>query len=263
MSERPGESTREPPTPLATALVSPGPRPGTVRNESGELWAIPTGWALLPPGDAGLTRRVKASGVTWTVQERVRRRTLSRGIWAPAAQIEAAREAIDQQRSDPAYARRRAADQRRREAKQVAYVASFEQAVLDFLNFDPSYQELAGQLAARVAAHATPVGSGTVARTQRISLPRRAEAATIAWMRHQTTAYDEMNLPRVKGLRRDVRRRLAERSRQVLKCYREGRPEASDCPLQAALSGAPTRVAVEAPPVMQTPKGSAGGWARD
>ena len=28
------------------------------------------GWALLPPGDAGLTRRVKAAGPAWTVVER-------------------------------------------------------------------------------------------------------------------------------------------------------------------------------------------------
>eukprot|EP01035_Chromulina_nebulosa_P056444 gene56444-77358_t len=59
------------------------------------------------------------------------------------------------------------------------------------------------------AAHATPVGSGTVARTKRIPIEQRAEAATIAWMRHQTTGYDSMTIPREKGLRREVRRMLA------------------------------------------------------
>jgi hypothetical protein len=46
-----------------------------------------------------------------------------------------------------------------------------------------------------VTTHAAPVGSGTVARTERIPIERRAEAAVIAWMRHQTTAYDNLALP--------------------------------------------------------------------
>jgi hypothetical protein len=54
-------------------------------------------------------------------------------------------------------------------------------------------------LAQAVTDHATPVGSGTVARTKRIPVEQRAEAAVIAWMRHQTTGYDGMVIPRVKG----------------------------------------------------------------
>jgi hypothetical protein len=55
-------------------------------------------------------------------------------------------------------------------------------------------------------------------------------------MRHQTTAYDEMAIPRVKGKRRETRRLLAEKSRQVLAVYRAGKPVAeADCPLQRAL----------------------------
>jgi hypothetical protein len=50
-----------------------------------------------------------------------------------------------------------------------------------------------------VTDHATPVGSGTVARTKRIPVEQRAEAAVIAWMRHQTTGYDGMVIPRIKG----------------------------------------------------------------
>ena len=34
----------------------------------------------------------------------------------------------------------------------------------------------------------------------------RAEAAVIAWMRHQTTAYETMKIARIKGGRRQVRR---------------------------------------------------------
>lgn len=50
---------------------------------------------------------------------------------------------------------------------------------------------------------------------------RRAEAATIAWMRHQTTAYDDMTIPREKGKRREVRRMLAKRSKHLLQQYRQ------------------------------------------
>lgn len=66
------------------------------------------------------------------------------------------------------------------------------------------------------------VGSGTVARTRRIPVEQRAEAATIAWLRHQTTAYESMHIPRVKGMRREVRRMLAARSRELLDVYRRG-----------------------------------------
>lgn len=92
-------------------------------------------------------------------------------------------------------------------------------------------------LASEIAAHATPVGSGTVARTTRIPLELRAEAAAIAWLRHQTTTYDDMHIPRVKGMRREVRRMLAERSRMLLERYRRGESvDPRHCPLRNALS---------------------------
>jgi len=91
-----------------------------------------------------------------------------------------------------------------------------------------------------VTTHATPVGSGTVARTQRIPIEQRAESAVIAWMRHQTTAYDHMKIERVKGKRREVRRLLAEQSRRLLQAYRAGTVvDAASCPLQKALSQSP------------------------
>ena len=84
---------------------------------------------------------------------------------------------------------------------------------------------------------ATPVGSGTVARTRRIPVGRRAEAAVIAWLRHQTTGYDGMTIPRVKGKRREVRRMLARRSQELLARYRRGEPVPEGCPLRKALAG--------------------------
>src|SRR5262245_61673843 len=51
-------------------IFSPGPTSNTVRASDGRVLTIPDGWALLPPGDAALTRRVKAAGDHWTVQEK-------------------------------------------------------------------------------------------------------------------------------------------------------------------------------------------------
>jgi hypothetical protein len=78
-----------------------------------------------------------------------------------------------------------------------------------------------------------------VARTRRIPVEQRAGAAVIAWMRHRTTAYDHMTIPRVKGKRREVRRMLAAQSKALLDAYRAGRPvDTARCPLQRAVSGA-------------------------
>ncbi|HEU4535059.1 MAG TPA: DUF2293 domain-containing protein, partial [Polyangiaceae bacterium] len=197
----------------------------------------PPGWALLPPGDAGLTRRVKALGPSWTVVEKRGRKAFSRGVWAPAEHIESARAAVSAERADPAYARRRASDGARRERKQAAYEADFEAACRAQLRFSKTFaaQELA--LARAVTRLAAPVGSGTVARTERIPIERRADAAIVAWLRHQTTDYDSFDIPRVKGVRREVRRLLAETSRALLDVHRRDAPHAAaSCPLCLALA---------------------------
>jgi hypothetical protein len=218
-------------------IVSPTRDPYSVRTADGRTLSVPTGWELLPPGDAGLTRRVKAATVTWTVQEKVGRKMFSRGVWADAAVIAAERAKLDGERSTPQYAAKLAAAKVRRDKEQAAYVEDFRGAVLAFLAFAPRHAPLADKLATAIAAHATPVGSGTVARTERIPIQQRAEAAVIAWLRHQTTGYDQMSIARVKGARREVRRHLAERSRQLLQAYREGREvDAGACSLQRALA---------------------------
>ncbi|MEM9586516.1 MAG: DUF2293 domain-containing protein [Planctomycetota bacterium] len=214
---------------------TPGPSENTLRDAGGKVVNIPEGWSLLPPGDAAMTRRVKAAGPHMLVQEKRGRRTFSRGVWAPSKTIEAIRVDLDAERAKPSYAKRRAADAARREKVQSQYVEDFESAVRAYLNFDAMFAELAHRMAALIAKHATPVGSGTVARTKRIPINQRAEAAVIAWMRHQTTAYDSMEIPRVKGKRREVRRMLAQRSKQLLQSYRRGDAPAPDCPLQSAV----------------------------
>jgi hypothetical protein len=144
---------------------------------------------------------------------------------------------LEVERATEGYARRKEADARRRDKAQAEYVEDFLGAVLAFLAFHPSYDDLAGRLARAVTDHATPVGSGTVARTKRIPVEKRAEAAVIAWMRHQTTGYDGMVIPRVKGKRREVRRMLARRSQELLARYRRGEPVPEGCPLKKALAG--------------------------
>ncbi|WP_203328963.1 DUF2293 domain-containing protein [Candidatus Laterigemmans baculatus] len=212
----------------------------TVITEDGQTLRPPAGWTLLPPGDAALTRRVKASGPTWTVQEKKGRKTFSRGVWADAGRIASIRESLLAERSTETYAKRLEADRGRRERKQQEYVGSFESAVLQFLNFSPQHAELAEKLAAAVTRHATPVGSGTVARTTRIPIERRAESAVIAWMRHQTTAYDSLKIARIKGKRREVRQTLAAESRRLLDAYRKNRGvDPEQCPLQRALRQPP------------------------
>lgn len=219
--------------------VAPGPTATTVRTEQGQVLPVPDGWALLPPGDAGLTRRVKGAGPSWTVREKRGRKLFSRGVWAPQEHIEEARGQLERERATPAYQRKLASARSRRARAEGQYADEFRLAVFEFLAFAPRHLELAKALATAIASHATPVGSGTVARTKRIPVERRAEAATIAWLRHQTTAYDTMSIPRVKGMRREVRRLLAERARALLGRYRRGEViAASECPLRRGLERA-------------------------
>ncbi len=224
--------------PNQNRIVTPGTVERTVKTAEGLVLPVPEGWVLLMPGDAGLTRRVKAEGPTWTMQEKRGRKTFSRGIWAPEERISRHQVALEKERATESYAKKRSADVARREKKQVAYVEDFRGAVLTFLRFASIHAALAEKLADAVTEHATPVGSGTVARTERIPIEKRAESAVIAWMRHQTTKYDHMKIARIKGERREVRRELAEQSRALLQSYRQGVPIAANvCPLQKALSG--------------------------
>jgi hypothetical protein len=207
-----------------------------VITAQGQVLTAPADWELLPPGDPALTRRVKAAGPTWAVEEKRGRKIFSRGLWCSSANVAAIRAQLAAERADPKYAKKLAAGADRRAKQQAEYVAEFRLSVLQFLRFAPAHQELAERLATAIAEHATPVGSGTVARTERIPIEQRAEAATIAWLRHQTTAYDEMQIARIKGERREVRRELAEQSRRLLEKYRCGlAADPNACVLQIAL----------------------------
>jgi hypothetical protein len=215
-------------------VLAPTADPRVFVAPDGTRHRAPEGWICVPPGDAALTRRLKQAGPSWAVVEKRGRKTFSKGLWVPAENVGAIQDALASERSTESYARKRQSDTARREAAQASYVVAFEAEVASFLGFAPrwaalgaeiarrvaAHAELAGHLADAVTTHATPVGSGTVARTQRIPVGERAEAAVIAWMRHQTTAYDAMNIPRIAGKRREVRRELAQISRAVLDLHR-------------------------------------------
>lgn len=217
-------------------VVKPGKKKGEVITDTGVVLGVPSNWQLLLPGDAALTRRVKKAGAYWQMQEKKGRKLFSRGVWAPVETIQSILKDLETERANPAYQKKLASGRARREKLQGAYVEDFSGAVLSFLNFHPCHQSLAAVMAKAVTEHAVPVGSGTVARTQRIPLEERAEAAVIAWMRHHTTGYDNLAIPRIKGERRKVRRKLAKESVALLRIYRNGE-ENGVCPLKKVLSG--------------------------
>ncbi len=211
-----------------TVWESPGK--GGLLHE-GKPVVPPEEWEFVPSGDPGLTRRLKAAGPCWIQVHKRRNRIEAVGLWTASESVKRIRAELETERADPAYQRKQSAARRIREREQMEYEQEFRQAVLRFLAFHPRWSSLAEKLADAVTAHAVPVGSGTVARTKRIPLEQRAEAAVIAWMRHQTTAYDNMSIPRVKGRRREVRRHLAEGSRKVLAAYRSGAAVDAHSPL--------------------------------
>nr|WP_321520269.1 DUF2293 domain-containing protein [uncultured Macellibacteroides sp.] len=204
-------------------------------DENGHPVTPPEGWAFLPAGDAGVTRKVSSAGVFWRVQVKMGRRIISKGLWAPKDTIELAALQMQSTRQTELYQKKVEAAKRRREKIQTEYVDDFCNQVERFLNFHPIYKEMGAKMAKLVSLHATPVGSGTVARTATIPIEERASRAVIAWMRHHTTAYDQMPIARIKGERRRIRRMLAQRSVELLESYRRGEQIKIDCPLQSAL----------------------------
>ncbi len=220
---------------LKNQIVKPGFKKGTVITEEGEVLSPPDDWSFLPAGDGPLTLNVKKRGVYWQVQIKKGRRNISKGIWIKEEFIVAGKEEVEAKRATPEYARRRDYDKKRRDQKHLEYVELFYKETKQFLDFHPEHSEIADQLAKAVTELATPIGSGTVARTERIPLPERVQAAVIAWMRHQTTAYDQMSIARIKGKRREVRKMLAQRSKDLLQKYRSGHPTDMNCPLLNAL----------------------------
>ena len=215
-------------------IVNPGNN-GNLVGAKGEILFPPVGWAFLPAGDAGVTRKITSQGEYWRVEVKKGRRIISLGIWAPADVVLQVQQAVKVLRSTTEYQTKKLYTAERRDKKQTAYGIEFCSAVETYLNFHHNYKALEKRLAQAVTRHATPIGSRTVARTTQIPIEERAALAVIAWMRHQTTAYDEMKVARIKGERRAVRRSLAQQSVALLANYREGKIATTDCLLQQAL----------------------------
>jgi len=215
-------------------IVKPGEN-GNLIGEKGETLVPPSSWAFLPAGDAGITRKVTAKGVFWRVEIKMGRRTISQGIWAPTSTITLAQEEVNATRITDEYKKKRVSEINRRDKKQELYDVEFCKAVEVYLGFDEIYKPIEKKLARAVTDHAIPVGSGTVARTQMIPIEKRAAHAVIAWMRHQTTDYDNVKISRIKGERRAVRRGFALESVTLLLNYRQGSVIPDTCPLQKAI----------------------------
>lgn len=216
-------------------IVKPGME-GKLIGEKGETLTPPAGWSYLPAGDAGITRKVTSQGVYWRVEIKKGRRTMALGLWAPKTTVDAAIKEVQEIRLTDQYKKKQVYASERREKKQGEYQEEFLEAIKAFLSFHPAYKEMEHQLAKAVTVHATPVGSGTVARTQMIPIEQRALLAVMAWMRHQTTGYDNLKIARVKGERRAVRRTLAQQSEALLNRYRQGLPALQNCPLLIAVN---------------------------
>src|SRR5438477_1867565 len=103
-------------------VFTPGPTPNTVRAADGRVLTAPEAWVLLPPGDAALTRRVKAAGDHWVVAEKKGRKVFSRGVWASGETVDRIRAELEAERSTESFAKRKVADAKRREKAQEEYV---------------------------------------------------------------------------------------------------------------------------------------------
>lgn len=209
---------------------------GQLVNNNGEKVLPPVGWSFLPAGDSGVTRKITSVGIYWRVQAKKGRRIYSKGIWAPMAAIEKAKHEIDVMRCSDSYQKTLKNAALRRETKQNEYEAEFRIAVEEFLDFHKLHKNAEKIIAKAVTAHTIPIGSGTVARTVMIPLEERVSRAVIAWMRHNTTAYDYLQIKRIKGERRKTRRLLAGQSIEILTKYRLGLPLDVNCPLQKVLN---------------------------
>jgi len=216
-------------------IVTPGKGDALI-GENGEILHPPAEWGFLPAGDAGITRKVTSEGIYWKVQIKAGRRIISKGVWAPVEYIERAKSETEAVRSTASYKKKIENSRNVRLKKQALYEIDFLESIKNYLSFNACYKELEQKLAEAVTIHAVPVGSGTVARTAMIPIEERAEKAVIAWMRHNTTAYESMAIPRIKGKRRETRRILAKHSSKILDLYRKGEVIPENCPLKKALN---------------------------
>lgn len=164
---------------------------GWLNPDLGEL-AVPDGWEFLASGDAFVTRRVKAAGVYWSAWKPKNRRGGHRrrlGLLAPAATIDAARNAAIESADQRAAAR--VAGARHQKRVEADYQVELRNTVLRWLDFSAEHHDLAARIADGADVRATVVGSGRVGRTKTLSVDERAELAARAYIRHHHTDYHD------------------------------------------------------------------------
>ena len=149
---------------------------------------VPAGWVFVPAGDAFVTREVK-KGPHWVLLKRRKGYTATLGVFCPEASLASAEKRRDE--TAGSRERGRAAGRVSRGRAESRYRVEMERAILEFLAFRPEHAALAEEIAKGAAAQATPVGSGRVGRTRKLSLSQRAELAARAYMRHKHTDYEE------------------------------------------------------------------------
>ena len=154
---------------------------------------VPEGWDLLEPGDALLTRRVKAHGKYWEYYHEYKTKSYDKklGIFTPANIIEEEHRKISDERSTKEYKQRLESSRKSRKKKESKYREEFSEACFRFLNFIPEHEELAHKIAEEAASQAMTVGSGRVGRTSKLTLEQKAELAIRACIRHEYTNYEE------------------------------------------------------------------------
>ncbi|QZT38099.1 DUF2293 domain-containing protein [Halosquirtibacter xylanolyticus] len=204
-------------------------------DKQGQEVSVPPQWVFLPAGDAGVTRAITKHKNYIRVKVLRGRRAISKGIWAPEALILEAKQRMEAMRSSESYQKQNLQRGIRRDQKQEVFKGALESAIKDKLSFHLCYKELEFKLAKAIADHSAPIGSGTVARSSRLTMEQKAERAINGWVRHHLTPYDQLKIARVKGARSMARKIMIEKGNEVLDIYRIGQERPSPCPIQKSL----------------------------
>ncbi len=163
----------------------PGPTPNSVRTTANEVLAVPLGVGAARAGDA-LDAARQSGGRAFGLSKKRRAAGSSPRCLAPVAVIERLRTELASETRHWQFAKRQASAAARRETAHAEYVEDFTDAVRTCLAFHPRHAELAERLASRGRrARDTSGQRAPLPGRKRIPIEQRAEAALIAWLRHQ------------------------------------------------------------------------------
>lgn len=208
---------------------------GRFTDEENNIVKIPEMWEFLPAGDAGVTRNVTKAGEYIRVKQKRGRRLISKGVWAPKEAIEMAIAKMTTLRSTESYEKSKQYRAHKREKDLISYQEDFKKQIIIQLSFADIYHDIAVVLADKITQFATPIGSGTVARSSTLSLDLKAQKAINGWVRHRLTPYESLKIARVKGARANARKLMYEKGLKVFLPYQKGEEIPSNCPLKREL----------------------------